>query len=83
MHAETNLIRVKYNYAKLERDALELAHGCEAGAREALLELAARYREEAQRDAGAHSRKSLAICTIATSFGASVSYWIHQLAKLG
>lgn len=60
MAAGTHPIRGRYDYAKLERNALELAEGCEAGSREALLQMAARFRDEASSHPGLSIKKRLA-----------------------
>lgn len=65
MPAGAQPTRVTYDCAKLERDALELAYGCEGAAREALLEMAARYRQEASLHRP-NSRKRLAILSMAS-----------------
>lgn len=74
-----SLVKAKYDYKKLERSALELAEGCEVGAREALLDMAARYRSEAAaqspRTESAGSR--LPGWNIAQSAKVTLSTWLH------
>ncbi|MGY2937395.1 hypothetical protein ACVWZ6_006997 [Bradyrhizobium sp. GM6.1] len=76
MVAGTHPIKFRYDYARLERNALELAEGCEAGAREALLEMAARFRDEASTHTGASSKKLFPIGAIVTSAVALLSFRI-------